>query len=78
VSNSENDDEVLVTRDPIPVIFNRIATGKIHLSSNSDAEKVERTDISPERKANQQPSRFRVNFTEIFQWFSTLVKALLA
>uniref|UniRef100_A0A671LPX2 Poly [ADP-ribose] polymerase n=1 Tax=Sinocyclocheilus anshuiensis TaxID=1608454 RepID=A0A671LPX2_9TELE len=26
VSNSENDDEVLVTRDPIPVIFHRIAT----------------------------------------------------
>lgn len=30
VSNSENDDEVLVTRDPIPVIFHRIATGKRH------------------------------------------------
>uniref|UniRef100_A0A671RXE7 Poly [ADP-ribose] polymerase n=1 Tax=Sinocyclocheilus anshuiensis TaxID=1608454 RepID=A0A671RXE7_9TELE len=28
VSNSENNDEVLVTRDPIPVIFHRIATGK--------------------------------------------------
>lgn len=27
VSNSENVDEVLVTRDPIPVIFHRIATG---------------------------------------------------
>ncbi|XP_045562617.1 protein mono-ADP-ribosyltransferase PARP8 isoform X2 [Salmo salar] len=26
VSNSENEDEVLVTRDPIPVIFHRIAT----------------------------------------------------
>ncbi|KAF4074331.1 hypothetical protein AMELA_G00238270 [Ameiurus melas] len=26
VSNSENDDDVLVTRDPIPVIFHRIAT----------------------------------------------------
>uniref|UniRef100_A0A8K9XZ95 Poly [ADP-ribose] polymerase n=1 Tax=Oncorhynchus mykiss TaxID=8022 RepID=A0A8K9XZ95_ONCMY len=27
VSNSENEDEVLVTRDPIPVIFHRISTG---------------------------------------------------
>lgn len=31
VSNSENDDDVLVTRDPIPVIFHRIATGKAFL-----------------------------------------------
>lgn len=28
VSNSENNDDVLVTRDPIPVIFHRISTGK--------------------------------------------------
>lgn len=31
VSNSENNDDVLVTRDPIPVIFHRIATGKAFL-----------------------------------------------
>uniref|UniRef100_A0A0E9WT12 Uncharacterized protein n=1 Tax=Anguilla anguilla TaxID=7936 RepID=A0A0E9WT12_ANGAN len=29
VSNSENNDDVLVTRDPIPVIFHKIATGKL-------------------------------------------------
>ncbi|ROL51442.1 Poly [ADP-ribose] polymerase 8 [Anabarilius grahami] len=34
VSNSENDDEVLVTRDPIPVIFHRIAT---EIRINNDA-----------------------------------------
>ncbi|XP_039614430.1 protein mono-ADP-ribosyltransferase PARP8 isoform X1 [Polypterus senegalus] len=34
VSNSENDDDVLVTRDPIPVIFHRI-TSEIRI--NSDA-----------------------------------------
>uniref|UniRef100_A0A8C2DZT9 Poly [ADP-ribose] polymerase n=1 Tax=Cyprinus carpio TaxID=7962 RepID=A0A8C2DZT9_CYPCA len=34
VSNSENDDEVLVTRDPIPVIFHRIAT---EIRKNNDA-----------------------------------------
>ncbi|XP_036385812.1 protein mono-ADP-ribosyltransferase PARP8-like [Megalops cyprinoides] len=34
VSNSENDDNVLVTRDPIPVIFHRIAT---EVRINSDA-----------------------------------------
>ncbi|XP_041053642.1 protein mono-ADP-ribosyltransferase PARP8 isoform X2 [Carcharodon carcharias] len=34
VSNSENDDDVLVTRDPIPVIFQRIAT---ELRINNDA-----------------------------------------
>lgn len=27
VSSSENDEDVLVTTDPIPVIFHRIATG---------------------------------------------------
>ena len=32
VSNSENNDDVLVTRDPIPVIFNRIAKGKYIIS----------------------------------------------
>ncbi|XP_066568149.1 protein mono-ADP-ribosyltransferase PARP8 isoform X2 [Amia ocellicauda] len=34
VSNSENDDDVLVTRDPIPVIFHRIAT---EIRINNDA-----------------------------------------
>ncbi|XP_023679063.1 protein mono-ADP-ribosyltransferase PARP8 [Paramormyrops kingsleyae] len=34
VSNSENDDDVLVTRDPIPVIFHRIAT---EIRNNCDA-----------------------------------------
>uniref|UniRef100_A0A8C1BD15 Poly [ADP-ribose] polymerase n=1 Tax=Cyprinus carpio carpio TaxID=630221 RepID=A0A8C1BD15_CYPCA len=34
VSNSENNDEVLVTRDPIPVIFHRIAT---EIRINNDA-----------------------------------------
>ncbi|KAJ8396601.1 hypothetical protein AAFF_G00016670 [Aldrovandia affinis] len=34
VSNSENNDDVLVTRDPIPVIFHRIAT---EVRINSDA-----------------------------------------
>uniref|UniRef100_A0A673XLD9 Poly [ADP-ribose] polymerase n=1 Tax=Salmo trutta TaxID=8032 RepID=A0A673XLD9_SALTR len=34
VSNSENEDEVLVTRDPIPVIFHRIAT---EITLNNDA-----------------------------------------
>ncbi|XP_062873698.1 protein mono-ADP-ribosyltransferase PARP8 [Trichomycterus rosablanca] len=34
VSNSENDDEVLVTRDPIPVIFHRIAT-EIRISNDA-------------------------------------------
>ncbi|XP_038856535.1 protein mono-ADP-ribosyltransferase PARP8-like isoform X2 [Salvelinus namaycush] len=34
VSNSENEDEVLVTRDPIPVIFHRIAT---EITINNDA-----------------------------------------
>ncbi|XP_052316797.1 protein mono-ADP-ribosyltransferase PARP8 isoform X2 [Oncorhynchus keta] len=34
VSNSENEDEVLVTRDPIPVIFHRIST---EITINSDA-----------------------------------------
>ncbi|KAI1905212.1 hypothetical protein AGOR_G00013800 [Albula goreensis] len=34
VSNSENNDDVLVTRDPIPVIFHRIAT---EIRLNSDA-----------------------------------------
>uniref|UniRef100_A0A4W5KEN4 Uncharacterized protein n=1 Tax=Hucho hucho TaxID=62062 RepID=A0A4W5KEN4_9TELE len=34
VSNSENEDEVLVTRDPIPVIFHRIAT---EVTINNDA-----------------------------------------
>ncbi|KAJ8005585.1 hypothetical protein DPEC_G00119470 [Dallia pectoralis] len=34
VSNSENDDEVLVTRDPIPVIFHRIAT-EVRISNDA-------------------------------------------
>ncbi|XP_036835110.1 protein mono-ADP-ribosyltransferase PARP8 isoform X1 [Oncorhynchus mykiss] len=34
VSNSENEDEVLVTRDPIPVIFHRIST---EITINNDA-----------------------------------------
>uniref|UniRef100_A0A667XV98 Poly [ADP-ribose] polymerase n=1 Tax=Myripristis murdjan TaxID=586833 RepID=A0A667XV98_9TELE len=34
VSNSENDDEVLITTDPIPVIFHRIAT---EIRLNNDA-----------------------------------------
>ncbi|KAG5834265.1 hypothetical protein ANANG_G00259720 [Anguilla anguilla] len=34
VSNSENNDDVLVTRDPIPVIFHKIAT---EVSINNDA-----------------------------------------
>lgn len=31
VSSSENDEDVLVTTDPIPVIFHRIATGNSNL-----------------------------------------------
>ncbi|XP_036383721.1 protein mono-ADP-ribosyltransferase PARP8 [Megalops cyprinoides] len=34
VSNSENDDDVLVTRDPIPVIFHRVST---EIRINNDA-----------------------------------------
>ncbi|MBN3319731.1 PARP8 polymerase, partial [Atractosteus spatula] len=34
VSNSENDDDVLVTRDPIPVIFHRITT-EIRISNDA-------------------------------------------
>ncbi|KAJ8380446.1 hypothetical protein SKAU_G00012240 [Synaphobranchus kaupii] len=34
VSNSENDDDVLVTRDPIPVIFHRVST-EIRISNDA-------------------------------------------
>uniref|UniRef100_A0A8C2C5M4 Poly [ADP-ribose] polymerase n=1 Tax=Cyprinus carpio TaxID=7962 RepID=A0A8C2C5M4_CYPCA len=38
VSNSENNDEVLVTRDPIPVIFHRIATEEDSEGDNDSEE----------------------------------------
>lgn len=34
VSSSENDEDVLVTTEPIPVIFHRIATGNSNTALN--------------------------------------------
>ncbi|KAL0979915.1 hypothetical protein UPYG_G00191530 [Umbra pygmaea] len=44
VSNSENDDEVLVTRDPIPIIFHRIAT-EIRINNDASCLSISRAKL---------------------------------
>uniref|UniRef100_A0A4W4HJ56 Poly [ADP-ribose] polymerase n=1 Tax=Electrophorus electricus TaxID=8005 RepID=A0A4W4HJ56_ELEEL len=53
VSNSENDDEVLVTRDPIPVIFHRIAT---EIRINNDATSC--LSIKSKLQLDKNPVRY--------------------
>ncbi|GCB70259.1 hypothetical protein scyTo_0005638 [Scyliorhinus torazame] len=48
VSNSENDDDVLVTRDPIPVIFQRIAT-ELRINNDTTSCLSVRTKLHNER-----------------------------
>ncbi|XP_062307222.1 protein mono-ADP-ribosyltransferase PARP8 [Osmerus eperlanus] len=55
VSNSENDDEVLVTRDPIPVIFHRIAT---EIRINNDASSC--LSIKPKLQIDKNQCQYAV------------------